>query len=118
TTNIALHCPAKSSHPLYRSMYPGSLTDGLPATLAHPLDKDLGAAFHYDIDLGRSAALDHIDLLGRGDGWIERLSQVLVRIYEDNPDSGAKPVWEGIDRADGSHPAPGERDVIRPELGK
>ncbi|MCW1925683.1 sensor histidine kinase [Luteolibacter arcticus] len=118
TTNIALHCPVKSSHPLYGVMKPGALTDGLPATLAHPLDEALGAGFHFDIDLGRSAAFDHINLRGRGDEWLDRFSRVLIRIYEEDPDTGAPPVWEGLDRADGSHPAPGEHDVIRASLGK
>ena len=117
TTNIALHCPVRCSHRLYGSMVPWALTDGLPSTIAHPLDEHLGSKFHFDIDLGRSATLDHIALLNRGDEWADRMSRVLVQVYENDPNTGAKPVWEGLDRADGSQPAVGERDVIRSGLG-
>jgi len=118
TTNIALHCPVTSSHKLYGSMTPLALTDGLPATIAHPLDENLGATFHFDIDLGRVATFDHINLLGRGDDWTDRLSRVTVRIYDKNPGTDPTPAWEGLDRADGSHPGPGEHDVLRAGLGK
>jgi signal transduction histidine kinase len=118
TTNIALHCRATSSHALEGMMTPLALTDGLPATIAHPLKAHHGAEFHFDIDLGKSAAFDHINLRGRGDTWVERLSRVLVSVYENDPESGAAPVWEGMDRADGSHPGPGEHDVIRAGLGE
>jgi signal transduction histidine kinase len=119
TTNMALNCPVRSSHPVQETTSPGALTDGLPSTYTHPASGNLGAGFHFDIDLGRSAALDHINLRGRGDIWkADRLSRVMVRLYENNPELGAKPVWAGIDRADGSFPAPGEHDVIHAGLGK
>lgn len=117
TTNIALHCAVRNSHPLYGAMTPLALTDGLPATIAHPLAEDLGADFYFDIDLGRSTAIDHINLRGRGDDYVDRFSRIRVRLYEQDPEIGT-PGWEGLDRADGSHPAPGEHDVIRADLGK
>ncbi len=119
TTNLALNLPVRSSHPAHSSPSPNALTDGQPSTFAHPEAGNLGAKFHFEIDLGRSAALDHITLRGRGDKWAgDRLSRVNLRLYEDNPKTGATPVWEGLHRADGSFPAPGEHDVIHAGLGK
>lgn len=119
TTNIALHCPVKASHPLEGAQQPGSLTDGLPATIAHPRDPDLGARFHFDIDLGRVANLDHLSLRSRGDAYnLDRFSRLLVQLYDNNPATGASPVWEGMDRADGSHPAQGTADIVRGDIGR
>jgi hypothetical protein len=124
TTNIALHQPVRTSHPLFSNRYTGelqktsNLTDGSPATVAHPQDPALGAAFHFEIDLGRVAGLDHISLRNRGDYDFDRLSRLRVRLYEKDPASGAAPVWEGMDRADGSHPAPAAVDILRPGIGK
>ena len=94
-----------------------SLTDGLPATIAHPQDPYVGAAFYFQIDLGRIAELDHIGLRNRGDVETDRLSRVRLRLHDDAPETGAHLAWEGIDRADGSHPGPGEVDILRAEMG-
>lgn len=136
STNIALHRPVKASHPLFAAimpeelasgtndfhrlfapMTPGALTDGLPSTIAHPRDEGLGTNFYFEIDLGRVATLDHIGLRTRGDGYLDRFSRMLARLYEQDPDSGAAPIWEGTDRADGSHPNAGTVDIIRGDLG-
>ena len=69
------------------------------------------------MDLGRVATIDHIGLRNRGDLEIDRLSRVWVRLYENDPSGGAAPVWEGMDRADGSHPELGAVDTIRADLG-
>lgn len=123
TTNIALHRPVKSSHTLFvldsgESQQAGALTDGLPATIAHPDDPTLGANFYFEVDLGRVAALDHIGLRNRGDLGFERLSRVWLRLYEDDPSGGAAPVWKGMNRADGSHPAEATVDIVHPDIGK
>jgi signal transduction histidine kinase len=120
TTNIALNRPVRSSHNVINGgTAPVALTDGLPSTFTHPASGNLGANFHYDIDLGRSAVLDHIVLRGRsGMSGGNRLSRVTVRLYENNPETGGSPLWEGVDRADGSFPAPGEYDVIDAGFGK
>jgi signal transduction histidine kinase len=118
TTDIALHCPVTASHPLFQEMQPAALTDGLPATIAHPEAADLGADFHFQIDLGRVARLDHIGLRGRGDGYFDRLSRLRVGLYEGDPASGAAPTWESMYRADGSHPTSSAADIIRAAQGK
>lgn len=123
TTNIALHRPVTASHPLFRNhdgnaMRAESLTDGLPSTIAHPDQDDLGEAFHFQIDLGRVADLDHIGLRNRGDVETNRMSRMRVVLYKDPPDDGGAPVWEGMLRADGSHAAPGQVDFLRAASGQ
>ena len=59
TTNIALYQPARSSHPLYLNpdhtrLRAEALTDGLPATIAHPDALPPDSGFFYEIDLGGS----------------------------------------------------------------
>ena len=76
STNIALHCPAKASHPLFEEMQPGALTDGLPATIVHPSDETPNPDFYFEMDLGRVAAFDHLALRTRGDGYIDRFSRI------------------------------------------
>lgn len=123
TTNIALHRPVTASHPLFvnqngEAMEAGALTDGMPATIAHPHDPGVGADFHFEIDLGRIAHLDHIGLRNRGDVDGNRMSRMWVRLYEDPPDHGALPVWEVMNRADGSHPGLGAVDILRAGMGR
>ena len=118
TTNIALQRPVKASHPLEILMVPGALTDGLPATIAHPGKADLGADFWFEIDLGRVVQFDHIGLRTRGDDYLDRFSQMKLRSHDEDPSAGAAPVWEGMIRADGSHPARGEVDIVRAGMGQ
>lgn len=121
STNIALYCPTKASHPLFalfEEMDPGALTDGLPATIAHPRDETPNPDFYFEVDLGRVAAFDHLSLRTRGDGYIDRFSRLIVRLYEADPETGAPPEWEGMIRADGSHPPAGTADIVRAAQGK
>ncbi len=118
TTNIALQKPVSASHPLEILMVPGALTDGLPATIAHPGKADLGADFWFEIDLGRNVAFDHLGLRNRGDGYVERFSRMMIRSYDAEPAAGAVPVWQGMIRSDGSHPNPGEADTVRKHMGR
>lgn len=124
TTNIALHQPVSASHALYdipelgKSQTPGNLTDGLPATIAHPKDPDLGASFYFELDLGRVANLDHIGLRNRGSEAFDRMSRLRVKWFDQAPDGNYSPAWEAFLRADGSHPAPGAVELVRAGDGK
>lgn len=117
-TNIALGALATSSHPLARSMTPGALTDGLPSTFVLPREPTLGTAFFYEIDLGSVHDLDHLALRQRNDDHdFNRLSRVVVQLYESAPADGATPLWKGIDRADDTFPKAGESDILRAAAG-
>jgi signal transduction histidine kinase len=118
STNIALHCPAKASHPLFQDMQPGALTDGLPATIVHPRDETPNPNFYFEIDLGRIAAFNHLALRTRGDGYIDRFSRILIRLYDADPETGAPPTWEGMIRADGSYPPAGTADIVQAAQGR
>lgn len=114
STNIALGCPVKASHRLWADCSANLLTDGLPGSYIHPADAGLGSDFHFEIDLGSVRGIDHIALRGRGDGYgLDRMSRVLVQLYDRPPGGGIQPVWQTIDRADGSHPEAGDIDVLR-----
>lgn len=117
TTNIALGRPVKASGPV---RFPAdNLTDGFPGTFSHPLKPGQENAFYFEIDLGVSHQLDHIALRNRGDGnSLDRLSRVVLRLYDAPPDPGATPVWIGHDRADGSHPGIGEVDEVHANDGE
>lgn len=119
TTNIALGCPIISSHPLGSGQRPEHLTDGLSGTMAHPPAPDLGDTFYFQLDLRRVARLDHISLRNRADGRAtERLSRILLQLYDQLPAPGVEPVWTAVHRADGSYPEPGQTDVVRAVTGK
>lgn len=113
TTNIALGCPVTSSHPLWAGTPATVLTDGLPGSFNHPAEAGLGDAFYFEIDLGSVRSIDHLALRGRADGYgLDRMSRVRVRLYDRPAESGGTPVWEGMDRSDGSHPSAGSIDVL------
>ncbi|MFN0076625.1 MAG: sensor histidine kinase [Prosthecobacter sp.] len=119
--NVALGAPVKSTHPIFGTMQSAALTDGLPSTIAHPLDPGLGRNFHFEIDLGRVVAVDHLTLRGRNDGNQDdynRLSRLWVQLYDRDPAGAVKPVWQRLHRADGSFPKEGQPDVLRAEEGE
>ena len=118
TTNIALQKPVKASHRLYGAMTPAALTDGLPATIAHPGEADTGSDFWFEIDLGNSVRFDHLGLRTRGDNYLDRFSRIWVRSYDADPSTGVPPLWQGLLRADGSYPDRGEVEFVRSEMGK
>ena len=124
TTNIALYQPVTASHELFidqdfrQQQQATNLTDGLPATIAHPRDPDPGAAFFFEIDLGRVADFDHINLRNRGDQEFGRMSRLRLTWFEQAPARGASPTWQAFHRADGSHPAPGAVDLLRAGDGR
>lgn len=114
TTNIALGCSVTSSHELWAGMSANVLTDGLPGSFNHPAEPGLGDSFYFEIDLGSVRAIDHLALRGRADGYaLDRMSRVRVRLYDRPADAGAAPVWDAMDRADGSHPGAGSIDVLQ-----
>ena len=117
TTNIALGRPVKASGPV--RLPASNLTDGFPGTFSHPLQPERENAFYFEIDLGALHPLDHIALRNRGDGNSpDRLSRVILRLYDTAPNSAAAPMWTGRDRADGSHPGAGEVDEVRASDGE
>ncbi len=121
STNVALGAAVKASHPLFARMKPDFLTDGRPSTFAHPKDPGLGAAFHFDIDLGRIVKMDHLLLRGRNDGaphTDNRLSRLLVEIFDDAPDGGAKPVWQTLPHTGGSSPKESKAEVLKAGDGR
>jgi signal transduction histidine kinase len=113
STNIALNAEARASHPLFNKLQASALTDGLPATIAHPAEPHLGDAFYFEIDLGRSVRINHIGLRSRGDGYTDRLSRVRVTVFEHAPSAEVSSVWDGVVRADGSVPEAGAVDILR-----
>ena len=123
TTNIALYQPVTSSYPTYTPpngmlQRAANLTDGLPGTIVQPNNPALGAAFYYEIDLGRVATIDHIGLRNRGDFKLDRASRVRLRLFDQQPANDLVPTWEGMIREDGSHPAPGAVDLVHANDGK
>jgi signal transduction histidine kinase len=119
TTNVALGAPVRASHSVEGSMSPDALTDGRPATLVHPQDSNLGAAFYYEIDLGTVRAVDHLSLRQRNDGWDnDRFSHLIIQLYDREPGPDVVPMWKANHRADGSYPAAGEVDVLRSRDGE
>ena len=123
TTNIALYKPTLSSHDVFYDVNgylqePRNLTDGMPATMAHPHNPKLGNSFFFEIDLGREAQLDHINLRNRYDYGTDRMSQLELRLGQDLATIEPSPNWHGQSRADGSHPEPGAIDTIFASHGK
>ncbi len=119
STNLALGCSVRASHVLWANIPAAVLTDGLPGSYAHPAQPDLGTEFFFEIDLGSIRQIDHITLRSRSDGYgMDRMSRLLLRLYDRSPDAGGTVTWEARDRADGSHPRAGESDIVRAAEGK
>ncbi len=119
TTNLALGCPVWSSHALWAGISAAALTDGLPGSYAHPWRSDLGSAFYFELDLGGNRSIDHISLRSRADGYgLDRMSKIVLKLYEKAPEDGGQPIWSARDRADGSHPGAGQTDVVRANEGR
>jgi signal transduction histidine kinase len=122
TTNVALGAPVTATHPLYSlydTMTPDALTDGWPSTIAHPAEDVPGKDFHFEIDLGRARTLDHLALRQRGDPYeLSRFGKMRIRLYDRDPKAGAAPIWQALNRPDGSYPAQGEADVLRASDGR
>lgn len=119
SSNVALGSPVRASHAIWGDFKPEYLTDGLQSTFAHPKSPTLGDQFFFEIDLGRSIPLDHLTLRGRADGQVpERLSKLVIALFEEPPDSDISPVWTASLREDGSYPPIGSSDVIRVGAGR
>jgi signal transduction histidine kinase len=119
STNVALGAPVRTSHPVETYLTAEALTDGVPYSLVHPRDSNLGAAFFYEIDLGSVHTFDHLALRQRNDQWdIDRLSRVLIQLYDREPAPGVAPVWKTVHRADGSHPDIASVDVLHAANGQ
>lgn len=122
TSNMALGASVTASHPLYTgyvTMSSAALTDGWPSTIAHPEDHQFNKDFHFDIDLGTARSIDHLSLRQRGDNFnLDRFGKMRVKLYEQDPKTGAEPVWQVLHRADGSYPKVGEVDMLHASHGK
>ncbi len=119
STNVALGTPVTASHPLYKEMTADSLTDGWPSTLAHPTQNVPIEDFHFEIDLGRQRIIDHLGLRQRGDHYNpDRFGKMRIKLYDQDPKTGAAPTWQAFNRPDGSFPAQGEVDVLRAADGQ
>ncbi|MDA9260361.1 histidine kinase [Puniceicoccaceae bacterium] len=126
STNVALGAPASATHPLhetnyppYGQMMPGALTDGWPSTLAHPASGTPTEDFYFEIDLGQHRQLDHLGLRQRGDHYsLERFSQMRIKLYDEDPKTGAEPTWHAYNRPDGSYPPQGAVDILRASDGQ
>lgn len=133
TTNVALGTPVTASHPLFsqevpasigamtvsKIMSPSALTDGWPSTIAHPEVENYNPDFYLDIDLGKARVIDHLSLRQRGDVFnLDRFGKMRVKLYEQDPKTGAEPVWQVLHRADGSYPKVGEVDMLQAAHGQ
>lgn len=118
STNVALGCPVSASHPLAQGMHAGYLTDGLQATYSHPAQTALKDAFYFEIDFKRRVELDHLQFRTKPDALqSNRFTQMRLRLYDDKPADGAKPIWETLYRANGSVPDIGS-EIVRPAMGR
>jgi signal transduction histidine kinase len=122
TTNVALGAPVTATHPLFIDfdrMTADALTDGWPSTIAHPNEDVTGKDFHFEIDLGKVFAIDHLLVRQRGDAYnLDRFGKMRVRLYDQDPKEGAAPTWQVLNRPDGSYPPQGEADVLRASDGQ
>jgi signal transduction histidine kinase len=121
STNVALGAPVTATHRLYSEygkMDPSALTDGWSSTIAHPADDVYGKDFFFEIDLGRARKVDHVALRQRGDSYnLDRFGRMWIKLYADDPKSGALPTWQVLNRPDGSFPGQGEVDILRSSDG-
>ena len=123
TTNVALGAPVTASHPLYSKVVPqvpAALTDGWPATFAHPDSVVSSRDFYFEIKLGKVRTFDHFTLRQRGEhlSSLDRFRLLRVQLYDEDPKSGARPTWVAINRPDGTYPDFGVGDILRPSDGK
>jgi signal transduction histidine kinase len=127
STNVALGASVTATHPLYQSNNPiyktvpkrylemtaDAITDGWPSTLAHPGKEVAWQNFHFEIDLGQQRNIDHINLRQRGDDHsLHRFGKMRIKLYEKDPNTGATPTWQILNRPDGSYPEPGSVDTL------
>ena len=78
-----------------------------------------GMDFHFEIDLGQQRVIDHLGLRQRGDRHnLNRFGKMRIRLYGQDPKSGALPTWETLNRPDGSFPEQGHVDILRASDGQ
>lgn len=119
--NAALGKPVTTQYSTstLNSTYPGDygpakITDGDLASFSHPNTMTTTLGFRYDINLGRSYALDRLRIYNRNNCCPERLSNYRVSILTDN---GAgvpvtPPVWTAVVRANGTNSGQGGFDEV------
>lgn len=107
TTNIALGCPVTTSHPMPEDMPGDFLTDGLRKTVVQFQAADLGGDLHFDIDLKRHHALDHIRFrLPPGSVEGGHINDIKLELFDQLPAPQTLPVWTALYRPDDSPEEP------------
>jgi predicted secreted protein len=82
--NQAMGAQVTASGPLWGGFpFPGNITDGNRSTITHPATPV--TSFSFTIDLGSSKALEHMNIVNRGDGCCpERLSNYRVTVFSSD----------------------------------
>lgn len=94
TTNVALGCPVKASHPLPEDRPADFLTDGLrDIEVSQPALPP--GSFFFEIDLKQHRDLDHLHFRFKADapGSVPR-PRIKVQLYQTKPGPGIKPDWQ------------------------
>jgi len=113
-TNLALLQPINGTGPTWPGYPPSNLTDGDRSTFTHPEADTAVQGYYFQVDLGQSFSLDHIDLFSRADGCCpERLTGYRVEVYADRGGETGTLNWAANFRMDGSFPPSGGSDTIR-----
>ncbi|MBX3731158.1 MAG: lamin tail domain-containing protein [Verrucomicrobiae bacterium] len=115
--NLAAGQPVEASGPTWGTFALEFVADGNPDTFNHPRAASGTLGFYFQVDLGRTFALDHIVTRNRSDGCCpERLSNYQVEVYGDREGEPGELHWSTRIRADGSHSGVGGRDVLTASL--
>ena len=113
TSNIALNRQVFVGGKTASTQPQQNITDGFYSTFSRPDVNRMGQRFYFELDLGRSIALDHIVVRGREDeNEANRLSYYRVEIGSEYGGITNHVNWRGSFHQDGSHPI-GDADIIR-----
>jgi hypothetical protein len=124
--NHALGRVASTNGSLWHGYSPGTLVDGNRGSVIHgdgtggPTGIPPAAGFYYQIDLGTTVDVDHIDIWPRQDGCCpERLTNYRVSLHSDVGGAIGPEVWHADMRTDLSVPAAGPTppDVVSAGMG-
>jgi signal transduction histidine kinase len=95
TTNVALGCPVKASHPLPVATPADFLTDGLRDTEVSQPALLPGSNFSFVLDLKQHRDLDHLHFRFKADApeSVPR-PRIKVELFQTHPGPGVKPDWQ------------------------
>ena len=117
--NHALGRLTSTNRPIYPGQSTQSLVDGNRGGQTHG-DVSPAPGFYYQLELGTTVDIDHINIWPRQDGCCpERLTNYRVSIHEDAGGSIGAEVWHADMRTDLSIPAPGPTppDIVSTGMG-